>query len=350
MVTDIKSRLALAESDLETNKEAAAEAEALLKEEKISAAKVRAIRLRLDAARLALAKVRLEQNTLKYTRTRTLASLRATLVEAKANVHRVQEKTKASETLARKTAANAKAVYNQELERAKDLESEIAKFKIYAPQDGIVVFVVPDRAVWGASGLMPLVAEGEPVHEGQKLMYIPNLGQMQVNIRISEDLIAHVRAGQAAQIQVEAYPDKVLHGRVRAVANVGSRPDFQATDVKVYQTLVAIDKKDTFRGLKPGMSAEVTLSTGEELESVLTVPVRATFGARARGGRRSCLVLTTRGVEEREVFLGLGNGQMAEVKSGLKEGEKVLINPLVVLSMVKDQLRFLKLTGRRRPR
>jgi hypothetical protein len=41
---------------------------------------------------------------------------------------------------------------------------------------------------------------------------------------------------------------------------------------------------------------------------------------------------------------------MAEIKSGLKEGDKVLVNPLAVLSMVKDQLRFLKLTGRGQPR
>jgi hypothetical protein len=98
-----------------------------------------------------------------------------------------------------------------------------------------------------------------------------------------------------------------------------------ASDVKVYSTLVSID--DPVPGMKPGMSAEVTIHVNKTIEDVLAIPVQAIVGGAESGATRKVFVMTPGGPEEREVQLGLSNEKMAEVKSGLQAGDQVVVNP-----------------------
>src|SRR5207244_8244995 len=96
----------------------------------------------------------------------------------------------------------------------------------------------------------------------------------------------------------------------------------------VYVTKVAIDEE--VENLKPGMSAEVTITVGDRLEQVLTVPVQAVVGSVELGGRRRCYVITPNGPEPRDIVVGLSNDRYAEVREGLKEGDEVVLNPKAV--------------------
>ena len=100
-------------------------------------------------------------------------------------------------------------------------------------------------------------------------------------------------------------------------------------DVKVYSTVVAID--EPLDGLKPGMSAEVTIHIDNTIENVLTVPVQAIVGGAESGRTRKVYVMTSAGPEEREVQIGLSNEKMAEIREGIKEGEQVVVNPKAIL-------------------
>src|SRR5262249_48666369 len=131
--------------------------------------------------------------------------------------------------------------------------------------------------------------------------------------------------GQPALVRVDAYPDQALHGHVKSVATVASQQDWMSADVKVYQTMVAVD--EPVDGLKPGMSAEVTILVEHVVEHVLTLPVQAIVGTPAMGKARKCYVMTSEGPEEREIVVGLSNEKMAEIRSGLQEGEQVILNP-----------------------
>jgi hypothetical protein len=94
--------------------------------------------------------------------------------------------------------------------------------------------------------------------------------------------------------------------------------------------MVAVD--DPVQGLKPGMSAEVTILVENVLEHVLTVPVQAVVGTPAMGKHRKCFIMTAEGPAEREIEIGLSNDTMAEIRSGLKEGDQVVLNPRGLLS------------------
>jgi len=91
-------------------------------------------------------------------------------------------------------------------------------------------------------------------------------------------------------------------------------------DLKVYETDIFID--GTHTDLKPGMSAEVTI-TVNELPDVLMIPLQAVS---TRGGERVCLVKTSFGTEARTIETGDYNDKFIEVKKGLEEGERVVLN------------------------
>ena len=93
---------------------------------------------------------------------------------------------------------------------------------------------------------------------------------------------------------------------------------------------MTIDEDDA-TGLKPDMSAEVTIQVDPPKEPVLAIPLQAVVGGTEGGAKRKVFVMTPAGPQEREVTLGLFNEKMVEVKEGLAEGDEVVLNPKVML-------------------
>ncbi len=329
----IKAEYPAAEEDVRNRLEQAKDREAysnrMVKKGYVSASQA-------EADKFARMKVDKDYETLKYTYKRTIADLQSKLAEAKRNLQRVEEQTKTKENSAVTKRNATKGVYEQEQKRLDEISDEIKKCKVYSERDGIVVYVVPEQARWGGGSQQSIVAQGEPVREGQKLMRIPDLDHMQVNIRVHEALVASVHQGQRARIRVDTFPDKVLHGTVSRVATVDSKQDFMTADVKVYQTIITID--EAFPGLKPGMSCEVTILIARTPGPVLTVPVQAIVDPLESGKRPTVFVVNDDDeVEEREIEVGLVNDKKAQnerkawVKEGLREGERVVLNPSKLL-------------------
>ena len=80
-------------------------------------------------------------------------------------------------------------------------------------------------------------------------------------------------------------------------------------------------------GLKPGMSAEVTIYADESPTEVLAVPVQAVIGTISMGAHLKCFVMGADGQPElRDIVGGMNNRRLVEVKSGLKEGDRVVLN------------------------
>ena len=74
--------------------------------------------------------------------------------------------------------------------------------------------------------------------------------------------------GLRARIRVDAFAESPMTGTVESVSPMADQTSFFNSDVKVYSTLVPIDKG--VPGLRPGMTAEVTILI-TELSDVLSV-------------------------------------------------------------------------------
>jgi RND family efflux transporter MFP subunit len=279
------------------------------------------INVRLLEIALRLAEVRLKRN-----KDRDLTEeLELRVEQARLGLERGKMQAGPLEAVAETALEAARERVGAAVARRDEAQAELARCVLRAPRDGVAIYYVPEQARFGA-GAQPVVAQGEPVREGQKLLQIADLSHMEVVLRVHEAMVSHLRKGQRAAVRVDAFPGRVLTGQVKALSGTASELDFFASDVKVYKTVVTIDGPAP--GLKPGMSAEVRIVARQTPGPVLQVPLASVLAA---GGKRLCFVVTDKGVEEREVVPGLGNARAVEIKSGLEEGDRVLLAPRSLL-------------------
>ena len=351
---DVEGRIETARSDLENWRDRAAWSARMVKKGLMSKVQADADDSRVDGSRIALEKVDEERRVLvDYMKKRTVQDLTAKTAEAVRALERVKSQAKAKLVQADADRQTKLSVYEQENTKKKEIEAEIAKCLIFSPQDGLVVYYVPDQVRGGGGSQQSIVAQGEPVREGQKMMQIPDLAHMLVNVRVHEAMVSNLHtedpadknSWQTATIRIDAFPARLLHGHVKMVDTIASQQDWFASDVKVYKTMVSID--ESIEGLKPGMSAEVTITADETSNEVLVVPVQSVIGTISSGANRQCFVVDESGQPKlRDIVVGMSNQREVEVKEGLKEGERVVANPSPLLGE-DSELRPGKAQGKR---
>src|SRR5205823_6545312 len=113
--------------------------------------------------------------------------------EAERALDRVKKQAVAKEAQADADRKAKQSVYAQEQSKYGEIEEEIRKCIITAPQDGLVVYYVPEQARFGMGQQQSVVAQGEPVREGQKMMQIPDLSKMLVNAKVHEAMVTRVK-------------------------------------------------------------------------------------------------------------------------------------------------------------
>jgi multidrug resistance efflux pump len=214
---------------------------------------------------------------------------------------------------------SAQGQYNIQSRQKKDSYEQLEKCTIMAKRPGLVVYggSREDMMFYGGE---ERIREGASVRERQSIITIPDMTKMSVRVKIHESYIKKVKKGQKARITVDAFPDKVLDGEV---TQVGVLPDSQNMwmnpDLKVYLTTVTIQGTNDW--LKPGMSAKVEIFVSR-LPDVVYVPVQAVSAVE---GKQVCYLANSSKPEQRVVEVGEFNDEFIEVKSGLKEGDKVLL-------------------------
>src|SRR5439155_15331725 len=99
----------------------------------------------------------------------------------------------AKEIQAESARQTTKSVYEQEQDKYDDIEDQIRKCIITSPQDGLVVYYVSEQSRYGSGSQQSIIAQGEPVKEGQKLMRIPDLRRMLVNTKVHEAMVSRIK-------------------------------------------------------------------------------------------------------------------------------------------------------------
>ncbi len=220
---------------------------------------------------------------------------------------------------ARARLNSAKGQYDVQSRQRQDLNEQLEKCTLPAKKSGLVVYGSGgDQMVY--YGNQEPIREGATVRERQAIITIPDLSRMSVNVKIHESYIKKVKKGLKARITVDAFPDEVLTGEI---TKVGVLPDSQnrwmSPDLKVYLTTITIDGMHEW--VKPGMSAKVEILVNK-LEDVVYVPLQAVS---PDNGKQICFVAGAFKPERREVQIGEFTDEFIEIKSGLKEGEQVLL-------------------------
>jgi HlyD family secretion protein len=195
----------------------------------------------------------------------------------------------------------------------------LEKSVIRAPIDGVIVARNVDVGQTVAASLQAPV-----------LFLIANdLTRMQVLADIDEADVGQLRAGLPVKFTVDAYPQDDFEGRI---SQIRLSPQ-TVQNVVTYTAVVDVANPD--QKLKPGMTASITV-IADERENVLTIPNAALRfrpdaegsgqpNAQPRAGGPVIYRVAGKALEPVPVRLGLTNGMVTEVVSGIQEGDQVAL-------------------------
>ncbi len=172
---------------------------------------------------------------------------------------------------------------------------------IVAPLDGFII----------AKNIMP----GQTVTGADAVLVMADI--LIVKAQVDETDIGNIQLGQSVTIQLDAYPEQTIKGKVNHIAY-----DSQViNNVTIYEVDVIPNEVPSF--FRSGMSATVNFIT-QEKDNVLLIPIRAikqigstTYAFQYDNGTKTAKPI--------QVKTGLENTTNVELISGLNEGDKIVI-------------------------
>ncbi len=260
-------------------------------------------------AKLDLANTKQKIEQLNYDRVKKLYDekliAKATLEEAEV----------ALET-AKATVLSAKADYNK-------AERNYGYATITSPVSGTVISKEVEQGQTVAASLSTPTL----------FMIAEDLTKMQIEANIAEADIGQIKAQMPVTFTVDAYPDDVFNGLVQQIRLSPT----EESNVVMYTVVIQVDNSS--RKLLPGMTASVNIEI-QKAEDVLTLPamalqykpssvVKAKMDVKKIDdlGKNQTLVyrLNKHKMEPVVIEKGLSDLTSVEIKSGLKAGDRVIL-------------------------
>jgi HlyD family secretion protein len=251
-----------------------------------------------------------------YTMPKDKAQKASDVDEAKKDLDRTIKKAEATEMKDRAQTAAKHAEYALIKERLDKLREQQIKTELRAPDAGMVVYDTgPNR--WNRRE----ITEGAEVIERQTVVKLPDPSQMLVKLRIHEAKTSLIAIGQKAKVEVEGIPNVVFEGTVTKIAPLAdSQNNWLNPDMKEYATEIELDTNNY--ELKPGVTARADILVRDVVD-VLTIPVQAVFSV---GERHFAFVGKSQSAAKpQEIVVGAANDTFVEVRSGLEDGDWVLL-------------------------
>ncbi len=215
-------------------------------------------------------------------------------------------------SVSRAEIARAKAGVAEAQATLDRAEENLRNSTIVSPMDGIVL----SRDVEVGDAVSSILVLGS---QATKIMTLGDVSDVYVLGKVDEADIGKVYLGQPARIVVESFKDKKFYGKVTKISPLGVEKD----NVTTFEVRVSI--RNPGGELKANMSANAEIIL-EERKQVLLVPESAVVYDRQRNTSLEVPDLTNeKGRRQVAVKLGISNGVKTELVSGLKEGEKVIL-------------------------
>lgn len=194
----------------------------------------------------------------------------------------------------------------------REQRARLQRHAVVAPFDGVVS--------------RKLTEVGEWVETGTAVLELVDTRNLRLDIQAPQRLYSAINADMPVQIRLEAIPDRVLNGRVRAKVPV--------KDVAARTFLVRIDIDEPDSNLTAGMSAQAIFQIESDVrglilprDAVVRLP-DGTVNVWAIGRDDNGNNIASR----LQVKLGNVMSDSVEVKSGLSAGQQVVLRGYEVLS------------------
>ncbi len=250
----------------------------------------------------------------------------------------------------------SKAALHSSEERVKQGQADLArqadqlkKSTRYSPIDGVV------------SSLPVKVGEyALASFSTTPLLTVADMSQINTEVKVDETDIADVQVGQKAKVKVDALGDFEIEGDViekgaSAITRSGQTIAQSANTQEAKDFIVKIKLNPTppvREKLRPGMSSTAVITTAT-VSDVLTAPLQAIVPREAPKDQQPAEQPASGSQKKKEVegvfvfskdgrghftpiTTGIKGDQEIEIKSGLNEGDEIIIGPYKTLRTLKD--------------
>lgn len=163
------------------------------------------------------------------------------------------------------------------------------------------------------------IREGDYAMEGGTIVKLADLSTLWAEAQVYTSQLAEVNSNSIATVQLPDFDNKEIKGRIEFV-NPEINPDTRIN-------LIRVSIPNTGNQLKPGMPAYVLLKSPQRQS--LTLPIDAVI----RDGKGATVWIQTGKNTFKSVMVqaGIESGNRIEIKSGLKEGDVVVLTGAYLL-------------------
>ncbi len=221
---------------------------------------------------------------------------------------RTRDRTEADRKAAGASCAAARAKLEVARDRIFVVRTELDKTILRAPFAGVVAELNAE--------LGEIVTPSPPGIPTPPAVDLIEEGCLYVVAPLDEVDGMHVRRGQVARVTLDAFVGRTFRGTVRRVAPYVVDREKQARTVDIE---VDLDDVDAISGLAPGYSADVEVLLSRQ-DDALRVRTEAVMDD------DRVLVIDGDSLAERFFEAGVSNWDFTEVRSGLAEGESVVLS------------------------
>lgn len=185
-------------------------------------------------------------------------------------------------------------------EKLSETKIDSSLYTITAPIDGLITELS--------------VETGDQVRDGTSLIKIVNNYAVGFDIDVDELDISNVKLGQEVKVTIDAIEETTTNPIIGTVSNIAIEGT-SVNSVTSYPVTISFEGNDE---IKIGMNASAEIVI-DSCEDVLLLPVEAITS------RKNKHYVTMQNNTEVEVETGLYNEDYIEIKSGLSEGDMVLL-------------------------
>lgn len=224
---------------------------------------------------------------------------RASYNDAQANLSRMEALYKEG-AVSLQQYEQAKTAYTIAKESYTAASDGMSNHVVTAPIDGYVTSINVD--IGGiASQSMPAAT-------------IANIDKLVIDTSVSETVINKIKVGDKVNVIVSSVSDKPFSGTVTALSPA------PAAGSLTYPMKVTLDNANV--EIKPGMFAEVII-VSDRTADVIALPSGAVL---IKSGKTVVATIENRNtIVFKDVVVGVDNGELAEIKSGVKAGDIVVV-------------------------
>jgi len=291
----------------------------------------------------------------KYTYDAQVAAIRQS--ESRITQARAQKEQQAASL---KSAQKRIALAQATLVRFNDI---LHKHNSYAPLDGVVT----NLPVRQGEAVVP----GLQNQTGTIIMTIADMSLITAEVKVDETDIVNVKVGQAADVTIDAIPNKTFKGHVTEIGNTAilrstglaaSQSAISSQEAKDFKVVVALDNPPD--EIRPGLSCTSKITTATR-QNALTIPIQA-LTVRQRGDLepkpaagstaaqaatksdpaaekakkeelQGVFVINAEKAVFRKVETGITGATDIEVLSGLQEGDQIVTGTYQVIRTIRNE-------------